>query len=693
MAETLIAIALVGGLLVPMLFFTSAYFSRELVKNRQQFALYHNTAKVLHTLSNELGNSYRILADSTSTELHYAYYDPVQQSEIRRGYRLTASGSDLKLQRLTYNTGSATWTATTPYGIDKDDAMTIAAGTTFDYCAASDCAVSPEDALSLRLNNWVITDAREKRTLTLPSVQIYLNPSADTNFQLSTTAQELFSTTTASAFGASSNLNVTTLDPGGAWLDNIYIASVAPGLSTLVVNETSPNDGIMIDRTTGRAFFAYDTRLLSYLPSTGLSTIATGLSNASTLFNNNMVYDSLADLLYFKDNGRLFAYSGATGLSTLANSDVAEDCLAVVPDATASRVYSCSGTSIYTWTASTGVSTIAVTGQASVGSELTLKADRQSGRVYFSEPAVATGGRVYTWHPSTGLTTLISDGRYVGNDYGGVQVYESSSSPQVLFTENFDSATRRAYVWSPVNGLSTILTNGRNLCELDTVNVYGENLGGDPYIQRCGFDSNGRVFFDEFNPTPGNSNFYTWTLAAGLTTLMRTQDYRRFFTNPVSGRSYFARIDEYSSEEPAFTTHLNAWAQSTGLSTLNWSSLYSRPLSAVFNSDYSRLYLREYNNTGFLEYNETANTTASYYTSGTTITANRIDYDSTGDFLAVRGGNNVWLWSPSSGLSTIFNLPVADPGTVAIKSAKNFVYFADKGGGGGVQFLYLRGGG
>ena len=675
LVETLIAIALVGGLLVPLLFFSSAYFSRELVKNRQQFGLYHNTAKVLHAINNEIGQCYRILSDSTSTELHYAIFDPVQQTEIKRGFKLTTSGSDLKLQRLNYNTTSGLWTATTPYGVDADDRILIASGTTFDYCSGSDCTVNPEKALSLRLDGWAFTDVREGRTLTLPSVQFYLAPAADTNFQLSESPKELFSTTISNTFGSTADFRLTSLTPDGNWLENLTVAN-GSAISTILTGQNTPGQyGIHVDPTDGRGYFVttdgVNDLLHTWAPLTGLSTIAT-LTDASDFADANTAFDESTHELFFINNGKLNLYSPTNGLSTLANGDSTRGALRYLSSADGGpRIYNCASNYMYTWTPSFGLSTMLTTNDAAGFCQHGLEINTMSGQAYFAEGGKALGtSRAYSWGPSTGLSTIIEPG---GDNLGKnhtLAAANSGSAPGALIADyNTGSILNHLWYWDASAGaLSTLLTNQARICEQSDYNN-GWNPLDHSIVKTCAADSTGRFFIGTRNAL---SDYYIWSASDGLSTILENVNNAQGVTvDPVSDRAFFGQ----QTTAGASQDYMWSWHQSTGLSTLRWASKNYYMSSATWNSDHSKLYFHTTGN-GILEYELATDTTTTQLSSGPAVS--RMAYDSDSDLMFLGGaGNNAWAWNASTGLSTIITSAYTGPGELAIKAGSSLAYFGD----------------
>ena len=75
LAEMLISMGLIGAVLIPMLFISSAIFLKQISDSRENVDVTQNISHVLNILTNDLQRVRRILPGSTTSEVHYAVYD------------------------------------------------------------------------------------------------------------------------------------------------------------------------------------------------------------------------------------------------------------------------------------------------------------------------------------------------------------------------------------------------------------------------------------------------------------------------------------------------------------------------------------------------------------------------------------------------------------------------------------------
>ena len=102
LVETLVSLALLGGIMIPMLFVTSANFMAQLASLRENTDAYQSTSYFLNRFIDTLQMAQRVLPDSTSSEIHLAYYDNLLEREIKMGYRIEDVGSYRILHELKY---------------------------------------------------------------------------------------------------------------------------------------------------------------------------------------------------------------------------------------------------------------------------------------------------------------------------------------------------------------------------------------------------------------------------------------------------------------------------------------------------------------------------------------------------------------------------------------------------------------
>jgi hypothetical protein len=317
------------------------------------------------------------------------------------------------------------------------------------------------------------------------------------------------------------------------------------GLSTIAFGvDALGEEAMAIDPSgTGRLFFGYPadpSALVTWSPSTGLSTIASGTSPGG-FGSKNMTVDQATGRVYFSNGAYLFSWHSSTGLSTLFNgggTSLGNDSMLLMSSSTTPRLFFRNGSRYHYWTPATGVSTIV---QGSAPGQETALFDTVTGRVYIGDEG--TGRSFWTWHPSTGLSTITSSRSFPG--HYSIDVYSHATSGRVYFGEQ--SATGNFYTWSVSNGLSTIVSS--------RLNPGVGSVAVDP--------GTGRVFFGEGDGS-ATGNFYTWHPSTGLSTLVSNRvspGFNATRMDPGSGRVFFG---ELATSSAMFYT----WHSSTGLSTI-----------------------------------------------------------------------------------------------------------------------------
>ncbi|MBX2859755.1 MAG: hypothetical protein KTR14_00850 [Vampirovibrio sp.] len=147
LAETVISLGLLGIVLIPSLFVSSAWFNQQLMMMRENMRVVHSASQFMNGFLNELSKAQTILPDSTATEVHFTYYDPVKQERIKRGYRLTDDSGTRYMERLQYNESASGWLAISPYATEEAESIRLPATAEFKYCQGAVCTVNPERAL------------------------------------------------------------------------------------------------------------------------------------------------------------------------------------------------------------------------------------------------------------------------------------------------------------------------------------------------------------------------------------------------------------------------------------------------------------------------------------------------------------------------------------------------------------------
>lgn len=603
LAETTIALTLLGVVLVPILMMSSSWFARSMVQDRDNITVSYEISQFLNRLASELSHTTRLLSTSTSTDLRFAYYDPLQQTEVYRGYRLTANGSSLQLERMVYNSSTGAWVAQSPYGENPASAVLVNSGATFDYCAGSNCAVSAVRAFAVRLNGWQFTsNGAQRRSLTLPAVQLYL--SAEPQPLVSEQPRLLFSLPLSQMVDSNAVRQALSYSPlGSKLLTHVADQSASGGLTTLLTNHTLPGvQNTIVDSSTGRAFFgdndlsayAIPKNFYTWSPTTGLSTLIGGDPNAYGASRSSLAYDAVNQRIFVGYHGNWWG-------------------------------------SMYTWASATGLSTLVYGSSCGAAATNAIAVSTSTGRVFWGE--ACNPGRMFTWRQSTGLSTIGSAFRLPAYNN---RIAVDPGNDRVFFGEEHASAGR-VFTWQATTGLSTLL-------------VARNNPGGPPIV----IDTlNNRAFWGESN---SSGRFYSWHATTGLSTLLFNRalpGVHSAAVAPTTGRVFFG--------QEANPGHLYTWHSTTGLSTLvasrvapGWQSMVVDPTrEAVFFADD---YL---GNAGF--YWSSANGLSTVATFN--VQSNSIFQNPTTNqwFLVDRGNYGIYTWTPGGSLSTIFYSPACSP--------------------------------
>lgn len=590
LAETIIALGVLGVVLIPILFLSSATFMDLIIKEREKLMVAHAGSQVLNRMALELSQTRRILPNSDSTNLYFSYYDPIRSETVKRGYRLSSNGlGGQQLQRLTYDEASSSWVAKRPYGRDDSEDIVIPNAAVFDYCTESDCTVTPENALAVKLVDWefqknqfirqsdgtvthVGTDVGEqlKYQLILPTdVTFYIASGTVGEFFVSDTPRELF----AYYVGSGADLSLMSLSPSSGNLNYPNFASVnSAGVTTVLVSTSSPTgvNSTQMDPASGRVYFGDSANYYTWFNG-NLSTLVSARNQPG---KNSSVLNPASGRVFFGEQGTGNFYSWQNGtLSTLKTS--VANLYGITIDPNTGRVFygeDTAGGSGKIWTWQSGSPTTILNSVKFDG--VNMVTDPNTGRLFFTNQN--TPGVVYTWLNGT-LSTVLgsltnpgyassisvvpSTGRvYFGDStnfyswLGGTLSTIVSETYPGSYSTAVDPLTGRVYFGVSGAGsgnfytwedgvLSTILT-GRPQSGMTDITV-------DP--------NNGRVYFGEHNAT---GNYYTWANGT-LSTLLTSKPYPGAIgsttIDPATGRIFFA--------ERAATGNIYTWSNGT-LSTL-----------------------------------------------------------------------------------------------------------------------------
>jgi type II secretory pathway pseudopilin PulG len=660
MAELVIAMGLMGVILLPLLLFSSSWFTRQLIKDRENLAVSYGTSQVLNALTTDLGQASRLLSTSDSTHIYLAYYDPTQQTEVYKGYQLSANGSEQKLERLVYTPSTDTWTARSAFAEEAANFLSVNAGATFSYCAAVTCGVTAAQALSVQLSGWQVSttsSAGSGKVLSLPTAAMYLAPKLVGEPHLSDTVRALGSFTATSAFGTGATITNTFLSPNDDRLSNVTFPST--GYTTLVSNagcmqciypwQLPQYDGFMnrtfqgrnIDINTGRIFWsdgattATSSNFYTWLPSTGLSTLITAMPHANKSGQFLLVSDRDGRAMW-GDQNNLYTWTSTTGLSTLVTTaSRSPGVMALAVDIGSNTFYSApsltSGSPLWRWNTTNGLSTLISNGyKPGRGGLIALQ---NSDQVFFVEQdSFSTNlAHVYTWSVASGLSTILSN----VNTAGAFNLIVDGIRTRAYFTDNSD----RFYTWA--NNVLTTILSGRTLAQTARPIALNPNTG--------------RVVIAETN-SPGN--VYTWTAGGGLATINTTTQ-----TTPMLNSAAYDFIGDiaffWSYSNPG-----NVYAWSSGVLTTiasglvlpgGPSDLHATNFNAMVNPSTGRFYFGENNNPGnFYTWQSGVLTTIVSGLNNPGRGSMGVDPVSGRVYFGERSSSgNFYAWSPTTGLTTL----------------------------------------
>ncbi|MGE0201464.1 MAG: hypothetical protein AB7P76_10905 [Candidatus Melainabacteria bacterium] len=486
----------------------------------------HSATQFVNQMMYELQNSPAILSDSTTQEIHYVYHDEVTGNDYSRGYRLSAMGSDKKLERISYNQTTETWgSATSPYGPESATEIKLPAATQFLYCLDATCAgatllsASFNKAVLVKLSGWQFTRTNGGSTLTLPSdVKIYVGTNLEgTPIQLGAGVRELYSMTGATMFGGTPDLTKLGINQAGDFI--FYNGATggggggAGGLTTITPsNTTAPGMIVSEVASDGRVYFGQKTasaKMWTWKSDTGLSTLKSAYSNDISLSLALSPADGRAFWSSVSGSDSMLTYLPGSGLSTVlanraytgdTNANVCSDGRLFFGDYNGPDAF-------YTWRADTGLSTVrtslAVPGQYQYKNDV-CAAD---GRFFFGDV-----DRFFTWKSNV-LSTILS-----GRSYPGQASINTASDGRVYFAET-SGTNDNVWTWKDGVGLSTVLSSA----------------GYYPAVSASVLGGGDRYFFGEDNGV--SSRFWTYTPGTGLSTIVTNVD------KPGLHQNYFGITD------------------------------------------------------------------------------------------------------------------------------------------------------
>ncbi|MGE0201049.1 MAG: hypothetical protein AB7P76_08780 [Candidatus Melainabacteria bacterium] len=202
----------------------------------------------------------------------------------------------------------------------------------------------------------------------------------------------------------------------------------------------------------------------------------------------------------------------------------------------------------WTWSKSTGLSTVAHTSTTRPGHYSTRLNPAQD-RVYFGSDEATPNSHFWTYSPATGLSTILTarprPGRYA--------TYVAPNG-RLFFGENMNStAVDNFYTWTTTDGLSTIVTN----------------VKGPGHEHAMIADNTGRIFFGTGNcEYPGTNPALSWSTTTGLSTILRPS-VGSFYAAGCQGALALTTGNTFVFADNNTNTYIHRWAAATGLSTID----------------------------------------------------------------------------------------------------------------------------
>jgi hypothetical protein len=578
LVETLVGISLLGVVLVPMLFMSSSYFLNQLNTTRQSMEVSHNSSQFLNRFMEELYQASRILS-SDATHLYFAYYDVSTQREVKTGYQLTTVGSNRILEKLIYNSATSNWDAISPYGETDANRLLLPSTAIFTYCqdSATPCAATSvsQSALLVRLSGWSFKNSANTQSLNLPDIDVYIAAGASStdNAILSNVPQEMYNIDATSAFGSNADLKLLNISPFTGQLNDALVTP-APASGVLSTIYTGTDDAYYSMQVasdgrlyTGAAWMTNTGSYITYHPSTGISTILSGIKGPGNYYTSAI--SPLDGRVYFASTGstgKVWTWHPSTGLSTVIGTSESSPGKAAMAVANNGRVYiGSSAGKFWTYTTTAGLNTITLpAGTTNTGAYLNVVTSPVDNRVYFSGKNSSGYWVFFTWDPVSGNTVQIPltiSGQIVCGDASCTLRQSLAVNPVtggVYIADNLEDNSYM-YYWEPSMGTGTITK----------INSTARQAIG--YTNALAVAADGRVFFGEnavdSSSTPGNA-VWTWKPGDGAATSIfnstNTNPGYGVLTVTRNGNSTFFASGDWTQ----FNDHLYTWKSGGSWTTI-----------------------------------------------------------------------------------------------------------------------------
>ncbi|MBY0450024.1 MAG: hypothetical protein K2X01_05300 [Cyanobacteria bacterium] len=493
--EALLALTLMGVVLIPLMFLSSTWFNNQLLSSRQNLQLTHNATYFMNQLITELSNTQTILPTSDSTHLYFVYYDPMQETTVKRGYQLTtpAVGGFQYLEKLNYNDSTSTWTNVSPYATADSIDLLLPTSTQFQYCIGANCALSsPSNAMIFKVSNWTFTLSNTPKSISIGNLTLPIGSRLRSNTRLGLEATQLF------AF-ATSNFN-----------------SVS----------SAKDDGSFFLGADGRSLFELSNTTGYADTAVGLTTIASSTDSSSIGQNATAVRNDGRVFFGSGSGKKMYTWASSTGLSTIYNGENGDgpgesSSLLISPNNMA--VFMDKTGYIHTWDESNGRKDYVGLGEVMTSPRQALM--DSAGWAYF---AGFNSGRLYALNTTLAIPTTQGDAAgqfssgYNNAGAGGIGMASDASDggDSVYFITRKDSGTsayNKVFRWRVRgnNALSTLETNN--------INAISSNL----------VYNNGYLYYGL-----ASAGMRIYNTGSGLSTLVNTGDTPTYILNDNSGWVY-----------------------------------------------------------------------------------------------------------------------------------------------------------
>ncbi len=492
--EALLALTLMGVVLIPLMFLSSTWFNNQLLSSRQNLQLTHNATYFMNQLITELSNTQTILPTSDSTHLYFVYYDPMQETTVKRGYQLTTPpvGGFQYLEKLNYNDSTSTWTNVSPYATADSIDLLLPTNTQFQYCIASNCTLSsPSNAMIFKISNWTFTLSNTPKSISIGNLTLPIGSRLRSNTRLGLEATQLFT----------------------------FASSIFNSIST------AKDDGSFFLGADGRSLFELSSTTGYPDTSVGLTTIAT--STDSSLIGQNATAIRPDGRIFFGSSSgkKMYTWASSTGLSTIysgSNGDGPGESSSLLISPNNVAVFMDKTGYIHTWDETNGRKDYAGLGEDMTAPRQALM--DSAGWAYF---AGNNSNRLYALNttltnPSTqaDVAGQFSPG-YNNAGAGGIGIASDAADggDSVYFISRKDSGSpyNKVFRWKlrGNNALSTLETNNTNAISSNL--VY----------------NNGYLYYGLTN-----LGMRVYNTGSGLSTLVNTGDTPTYILNDNSGWVY-----------------------------------------------------------------------------------------------------------------------------------------------------------